>query len=65
VVETGGLENRFALTGNGGSNPSPSATHSLQSACTLTILLKNAELAAYLATLDSFCVLETARTGLS
>jgi hypothetical protein len=37
----------------------------LQSACTLTILLKNAELAAYLATLDSFCVLETARTGLS
>jgi hypothetical protein len=25
VVETGGLENRFTLTGNGGSNPSPSA----------------------------------------
>ena len=25
MVETGGLENRFALTGNGGSNPSPSA----------------------------------------
>jgi hypothetical protein len=36
----------------------------LQNACTLTILLKDAELAAYLATLDSFCVLETARTGL-
>ena len=28
MVETGGLENRFALTGNGGSNPSPSATYS-------------------------------------
>jgi hypothetical protein len=28
VVETGGLENRFTLTGNGGSNPSPSATSS-------------------------------------
>ena len=26
MVETGGLENRFTLTGNGGSNPSPSAT---------------------------------------
>ena len=25
MVETGGLENRFTLTGNGGSNPSPSA----------------------------------------
>jgi hypothetical protein len=25
VVETGGLENRLALTGYGGSNPSPSA----------------------------------------
>jgi hypothetical protein len=29
VVETGGLENRFTLTGNGGSNPSPSATESI------------------------------------
>jgi hypothetical protein len=29
VVETGGLENRFALTGNGGSNPSPSAIPTL------------------------------------
>ena len=28
MVETGGLENRFALTGNGGSNPSPSAINS-------------------------------------
>ena len=28
MVETGGLENRFALTGNGGSNPSPSAKKS-------------------------------------
>ena|GEM_PF-6833578 len=27
MVETGGLENRFALTGNGGSNPSPSAIY--------------------------------------
>jgi hypothetical protein len=27
VVETGGLENRFTLTGNGGSNPSPSAIY--------------------------------------
>ena len=26
MVETGGLENRLALTGYGGSNPSPSAT---------------------------------------
>ena len=26
MVETGGLENRFTLTGNGGSNPSPSAS---------------------------------------
>ena len=26
MVETGGLENRFTLSGNGGSNPSPSAT---------------------------------------
>jgi hypothetical protein len=51
VVETGGLENRFALTGNGGSNPSPSATPSSQNACTLTIPLKDAELAVYLATL--------------
>jgi hypothetical protein len=29
VVETGGLENRFTLTGNGGSNPSPSAIKSI------------------------------------
>ena len=28
MVETGGLENRLALTGYGGSNPSPSATSS-------------------------------------
>jgi hypothetical protein len=28
VVETGGLENRLALTGYGGSNPSPSAKSS-------------------------------------
>ena len=26
MVETGGLENRFTRKGNGGSNPSPSAT---------------------------------------
>ena len=26
MVETGGLENRFTFAGNGGSNPSPSAT---------------------------------------
>ena len=32
MVETGGLENRFTLTGNGGSNPSPSATQSVQTA---------------------------------
>ena len=31
MVETGGLENRFALTGNGGSNPSPSAISSSES----------------------------------
>jgi hypothetical protein len=30
VVETGGLENRFTLTGNGGSNPSPSAIYRFQ-----------------------------------
>ena len=30
MVETGGLENRFTLTGNGGSNPSPSAIPTLQ-----------------------------------
>jgi hypothetical protein len=30
VVETGGLENRLALTGYGGSNPSPSARNSIQ-----------------------------------
>jgi hypothetical protein len=30
VVETGGLENRLALTGYGGSNPSPSAKNSFQ-----------------------------------
>jgi hypothetical protein len=29
VVETGGLENRCTRKGIGGSNPSPSATHSL------------------------------------
>jgi hypothetical protein len=30
VVETGGLENRFTLAGNGGSNPSPSAIYRFQ-----------------------------------
>jgi hypothetical protein len=30
VVETGGLENRFTFAGNGGSNPSPSATYSFR-----------------------------------
>jgi hypothetical protein len=30
VVETGGLENRLALTGYGGSNPSPSAKYSFK-----------------------------------
>ena len=30
MVETGGLENRLALTGYGGSNPSPSATKSIE-----------------------------------
>ena len=38
MVETGGLENRFALTGNGGSNPSPSATLLLRNAWTLPAL---------------------------
>ena len=49
MVETGGLENRFALTGNGGSNPSPSATPSLRNASALSISLRNEELAPYLA----------------
>ena len=33
MVETGGLENRLALTGYGGSNPSPSAINVYTALC--------------------------------
>ncbi len=33
MVETGGLENRFARKGNGGSNPSPSAKEDFIARC--------------------------------
>jgi hypothetical protein len=52
VVETGGLENRFALTGNGGSNPSPSATLSKPSDQTSPIFAKEAESAHIWQSLD-------------
>ena len=44
MVETGVLENRFALTGNGGSNPSPSATLFLPNGSGFPILLETAKL---------------------
>ena len=45
MVETGGLENRLALTGYGGSNPSPSAITSFERASMPLIVLESAEFA--------------------
>ena len=64
MVETGGLENRFALTGNGGSNPSPSATPSQAKRFDLSNPSENAKFVRVLGVLLIFSLLAERSFGL-